>query len=187
MTSTDQDRLLCGLPINRLAWRNAHIYASDDCETVLGVLWVAEGVINTCCYSMVETLCIFTDTFNLQDDSQRLVGRDEQPPLPGNYYIITNGRSSPCFGHQLLTPDRYYHYHQGSPSTSYTCTVHRNPCSIIFSLCAWPGPAMRYNWQVSSNWWCCLVGWLRSRSCVSFSIWAVFPTVPSGRQGTRVL
>ncbi|PUU75871.1 hypothetical protein B9Z19DRAFT_1089387 [Tuber borchii] len=90
MTSTDENRLLIR-PVNRSAWRNTHIYASDDRDTALGGLWVAEGITNTYLYSMVEIFCIFTDTFGLQDDSGRLVGRDEQPLRPGNYYIITNG------------------------------------------------------------------------------------------------
>lgn len=112
MASTDENKLLCKLPLNRSAWRNTHIYASDDRDTVLGGLWVAESITNTYLYSMVEIFCIFTDTFDLQDDSGRLVERDKQPLRPGNYYIITNGRSPPCFGHRLfLTRGRFYHYH----------------------------------------------------------------------------
>ncbi|PUU81425.1 hypothetical protein B9Z19DRAFT_1113409 [Tuber borchii] len=91
MTSIDQDRIVYQAPVNRLAWRDTHIYASDSRDTVLGGLWAAEGITHTCLYSMVGILCIFTDTFVLQDDSQRLVERDEQPLQPGNYYIITNG------------------------------------------------------------------------------------------------
>ncbi|PUU75492.1 hypothetical protein B9Z19DRAFT_1102938 [Tuber borchii] len=97
MTSTDQDTFTYrydGPPINRTAYRNLFIYDSDNHDTVLGGLWVAEGVTNTNLYSMADILCIFTNAFDLQDDKQCLVERNEQPLRPGNYYIVTNGSIS---------------------------------------------------------------------------------------------
>jgi len=91
MASTDQDRVAYIQPTNRSAWHDTHIYASNDRDTVLGGLWVAPGITNANLYSMVEIFCTITDTFDLQDDSQRLVERDEEPLQPGNYYIFTKG------------------------------------------------------------------------------------------------
>ncbi|KAG0127173.1 hypothetical protein HOY82DRAFT_82038 [Tuber indicum] len=76
---------------DRSAWRNAFIYASNNRGTILGGLWVAEGITNANLYSMLEIFCFFSDTFNLQNESEQLVERDMQPLQPGNYYIVTNG------------------------------------------------------------------------------------------------
>jgi len=100
MTSADQDMFECAPPINRLAFRNLFIYDSNHRDTALGGLWVAEGITNTNLYSMVEIICIFTDTFVLEDENQRLVEKDEQPLQPGNYYIASDGKSPLRFGHR---------------------------------------------------------------------------------------
>jgi len=99
MTPAEKDTLADAPPSDRSAYRNLFIYNSADPDTMLGGLWVAEGITNNNLYSMVEILCVFTDDFNLRDDNQRLVGRDEQPLQPGNYYIVTTGRSPLRFGH----------------------------------------------------------------------------------------
>ncbi|KAG0134055.1 hypothetical protein HOY82DRAFT_638869 [Tuber indicum] len=77
--------------INRSAWRNAFIYASDNRDTIIGGLWVAEGITNANLYSMIGIFCSFSDTFDLHDESERLVERDLQQLQPGNYYIVTDG------------------------------------------------------------------------------------------------
>ncbi|KAG0639123.1 hypothetical protein HOY80DRAFT_886772 [Tuber brumale] len=76
---------------DRSGWRDTYIYASDNRSTVIGGLWVAEGITNANLYSMLEIFCSFSDTFNLQTESEQLVGRDLEPLQPGNYYIVTNG------------------------------------------------------------------------------------------------
>jgi len=91
MASTDQDKASFIQPTNRSAWHDTHIYASNDRDTVLGGLWVAPGITNANLYSMVDIICTFTASFHLQDSSQQLVEKDEQPLRPGNYYIVTNG------------------------------------------------------------------------------------------------
>ena len=88
-------------PPDRSPWRDAYIYASDDRSTVLGGLWVAEGVTNANLYSMLQVFCLFTDTFDLRDSSERLVERDGQQFKPGNYYIFTAGGFLLCFYHYL--------------------------------------------------------------------------------------
>ena len=42
---------------------------------------------------MVEIICLLTDTFDLRDNNEQLVERDEKPLQPGNYFIVSNGRS----------------------------------------------------------------------------------------------
>ncbi|KAG0642747.1 hypothetical protein HOY80DRAFT_881095 [Tuber brumale] len=79
------------MPLNRLAWRNAYIYDSRDRDTAVGGLWVSTGISNSTLYYLVQIFCIFTDTFSLRDDNEKLVLKDEQPLRPGNYYISTDG------------------------------------------------------------------------------------------------
>ncbi|PUU79006.1 hypothetical protein B9Z19DRAFT_1024283 [Tuber borchii] len=75
-------------PLNRSHWRDAYIYASDDRSTVLGGLWVAEGLTNANLYSMLQIFCLFTDTFDLYDSCEQLVERDGQLLKLGDYYIV---------------------------------------------------------------------------------------------------
>ncbi|KAG0637274.1 hypothetical protein HOY80DRAFT_1084848 [Tuber brumale] len=77
--------------LDRSTWHNIHIYASENRQTVLGGLWTAGGITNANLYSMVEIICLFSDTFDLRNESEQLVERDEQQLQPGNYYIVTNG------------------------------------------------------------------------------------------------
>jgi len=55
---------------------------------LLGGLWIAEGTTNANLYYMVEIICVFTDTFDLRDNNEQLVKRDEKPLQPGNYFIV---------------------------------------------------------------------------------------------------
>jgi len=87
--------------------RNAHIYASDNLDTLLGGLWTAEDITNANLYSMVEIFCIFNDTFDLQLHAGPLVARDNSQLQPGNYFVDFNRRSLPYFHYRLsLTLDR---------------------------------------------------------------------------------
>ncbi|KAG0642777.1 hypothetical protein HOY80DRAFT_1035529 [Tuber brumale] len=74
----------------RSAWRDTFIYSSDDRNTVLGGLLASEGMSNRDLYSIVEIICIFTDTFHIQDD-RGLVENDAYALTPRDYYIVTDG------------------------------------------------------------------------------------------------
>ncbi|PUU73776.1 HNH endonuclease-domain-containing protein [Tuber borchii] len=76
---------------NRADGRDTFIYDSNHRDTLLGGLWLTEGVTNANLYYMVEIICVFTDTFDIHDNNEQLVERDEKPLQPGNYFIVTNG------------------------------------------------------------------------------------------------
>ena len=78
---------------NRAYGRDTFIYDSNRRDTLLGGLWIAEGTTNASLYYMVEIICVFTGTFDLRDNNEQLVKRDEEPLRPGNYFIVSNGRS----------------------------------------------------------------------------------------------
>ena len=86
-------------PFARSTIRNAHIYASDSLDTLLGGLWIAEGITNANLYSMLEIFCLFSETFDLQLHGGSLVARDDSQLQPGNYIVVTNGRSLPYFNY----------------------------------------------------------------------------------------
>ena len=79
-------------PANRAGGRDTFIYDSNHRDTLLGGLWVAEGITNANLYCMVDIICIFTDTFYLRNNNEQLVERDEKPLQPGNYFIVSNGK-----------------------------------------------------------------------------------------------
>jgi len=87
---------------DRAYGRDAFIYDSNHRDTLLGGLWIGEGTTNANLYDMVEIICVFTDTFDLRDNNEQLVKRDKQPLQPGNYFIVSNGRSLLRFLHWLL-------------------------------------------------------------------------------------
>ena len=97
--SADQEWLTYMELYTRSTIRNAHIYASDDLDTLLGGLWIAEGITNANLYSMLEIFCFFSETFDLQHHGGSLVARDDFQLQPGNYIIVTNGRSLPYFNY----------------------------------------------------------------------------------------
>lgn len=97
--STEQDRLTYMALSFRSTIRNAHIYASDSLDTLLGGLWIAEGITNANLYSMLEIFCLFSETFDLQLHGGSLVARDDSQLQPGNYIVVTNGRSLPYFNY----------------------------------------------------------------------------------------
>ncbi|KAG0639122.1 HNH endonuclease-domain-containing protein [Tuber brumale] len=72
-------------------WHDTFIYASDNRAVRLGGLWAGESFTNANFYSMLEVLCFFSDTFDVHDDSEQLVDRNEEQLQPGNYYIVTSG------------------------------------------------------------------------------------------------
>jgi len=80
-------------PNNRAHERDVFIYDSNYRDTLLGGLWIAEGTTNANLYCMVDIICIFTDTFDIRDNNQQLVEKDEKPLQLGNYFIVSNGMS----------------------------------------------------------------------------------------------
>lgn len=85
---------------NRALGRNVNIYAaSDPTGLVLGGLVLTNGVTNVNLYSMVEVFLLFDSNYVLRHedvmDDSKDVPKDEQALQPGNYYILTDGRSLP--------------------------------------------------------------------------------------------
>ena len=100
-------------PADRSAWRNTHIYASRNRDTVIGGLWAAEDITNANLYSMLEIICSFSEPFDLHNESEQLVERDLQPLQPGSYYIVTKGGFFLCLPlWQPLTQNRFHHSHR---------------------------------------------------------------------------
>ena len=93
MSTIDQETQVNMPSSDRLAWRDTNIYASDNHDKLLGGLWAADGITNANIYSMIVIFCFFTEPFTLHNDSGQLVERDGQKLQPGNYHIVTNGRS----------------------------------------------------------------------------------------------
>ncbi|KAG0634689.1 hypothetical protein HOY80DRAFT_911835 [Tuber brumale] len=88
---TGEDMLSHNQPADRSGWRDTFIYSSRDRTTVIGGLWTAKGITNANLYSMVEIVCIFSETFVLHDDNEQLIESDGQQLQPGKYYIVTHG------------------------------------------------------------------------------------------------
>jgi hypothetical protein len=78
--------------VNRSAGRNVHIYDTNDPDTVLGGLYVNNGVTNANFYSMVETIIFFSNDYFLRDEGSNTILRDDHPLQPNKYYIVTQGR-----------------------------------------------------------------------------------------------
>lgn len=99
--------------------RNTFVYAAENPGTVLGGLSVTPGITNANFQSMLEIVCVFSDSFELYNQNGQLIEKDENQLQPDNYYIVTNGRYLLFFHHQeSLTPNRFYHSHRGRPATS---------------------------------------------------------------------
>jgi hypothetical protein len=77
---------------DRSRGRNVHIYDANDPSAVLGGLILANGVTNANFYSIVEILVLFTSNFELRDQSDTKIERNDDPLQPGKYYINTAGK-----------------------------------------------------------------------------------------------
>jgi len=73
--------------------RNTFVYTSKNPGTILGGLSVTPGITNANFQSMLEIVCVFSDSFELHDENGQLIKKDENQLQPGNYYIATKGRS----------------------------------------------------------------------------------------------
>jgi len=76
---------------DRSAWHDTTIYSSEDQNTALAGLWAAYGISNGDLYKMLEVICVFSDTYFLQNTTGKFVERDGNQVLAGDYYIVTDG------------------------------------------------------------------------------------------------
>jgi len=79
-------------PGDRSQGRDVHIYSIEDPDTVLCGLILTNGVTNANLYSMVEILVFFMSTFELHDENEAKIQRNDEPLQPGKYYIYTIGK-----------------------------------------------------------------------------------------------
>jgi hypothetical protein len=79
-------------PRDRSRGRTVHIYDAKNPATVIGGLIVTNGVTNTSLYSMMEILVLFTSTFELYDENEAKIQRNDEPLQPGKYYIHAVGK-----------------------------------------------------------------------------------------------
>ena len=67
---------------------NVHLYDAEDRGTVLDGLILTNGVTKSNFYSMVEILLLFQSSFSIEHETSATLERNEEPPLPGNYYVV---------------------------------------------------------------------------------------------------
>jgi hypothetical protein len=79
-------------PRDRSRGRNVHIYDANDSATVIGGLILTNGVTKANLYSMIEILVLFTSTFELRDEDDTKIERNDDPLQPGKYYINAAGK-----------------------------------------------------------------------------------------------
>lgn len=79
-------------PRDRSRGRDVYIYDAKDPNTVLGGLILTNGVTNTNLYSMVEILVLFMSDFELQNEGDTKIERNDDPLQPGRYYINAAGK-----------------------------------------------------------------------------------------------
>ena len=73
---------------NRAVGRNIHLYGARDNTSALGGLLLTTGMTNKNFYQMVEILLILETSFFLQDEPGTKVEVNDDPLLPGNYYVV---------------------------------------------------------------------------------------------------
>jgi hypothetical protein len=79
-------------PTNRSVGRNVHIYDEKDRNTALGGLILSNGITNANFYFMVRIIIICNGHFDLKDENNSLIERNDHPLQPGKYYIAATGR-----------------------------------------------------------------------------------------------
>ncbi len=70
--------------------RDVFFYDLRDLDTLLGGLALNRGVTNANFYAMVNIVLVISGPFLVQNDEGETVLQDEQPLLPGNYFIVAN-------------------------------------------------------------------------------------------------
>jgi hypothetical protein len=78
-------------PKDRLRGRNIHIYDANNLSIAIGGLILTDGVTNANFYSMVEVLVLFTSNFELCNESNTRILRNNDPLQPGDYFIHSSG------------------------------------------------------------------------------------------------
>lgn len=79
-------------PRDRLGGRNVHIYDTKDSAIAIGGLTLTNDVTKANFYSMMEILVLFTSTFELRDEDDSKIQRNDDPLQPGKYYIEATGK-----------------------------------------------------------------------------------------------
>lgn len=78
----------------RAALRDVHIFDNQTPPVEIGGLHITRGISNQLLYDMTRILIgedIPVDSWRLQDQAHQRVPQDNNPVLPGNYYIISSG------------------------------------------------------------------------------------------------
>ncbi|KAI4133790.1 MAG: hypothetical protein LQ347_002063 [Umbilicaria vellea] len=81
-------------PRDRSRGRNVQIYDAKDHTSVLGGLILTNGVTNANLYSMIEIVVLFTTDFEIRDEGDTKIERNDDPLQPGVYYINAIGHFS---------------------------------------------------------------------------------------------
>ena len=82
---------MSGAGVRTLA-RNVFFYDLRDLSILLGGLVLNPGVTNANFYSMIDIVLVISSTYFLQNDNSETLQRDSQPLLPGNYFIVADGK-----------------------------------------------------------------------------------------------
>jgi hypothetical protein len=76
---------------DRSVGRNVHIYDASNPDTVLGGLYVNNGVTNASFHLMIEIIFFFSSDYSLRDEDGNTILRNNYPLQPNKYYIVTQG------------------------------------------------------------------------------------------------
>lgn len=79
-------------PVDRAEGRNIWVYDAKDRTVVLGGLLLTNGVTNANFYFMVEIIILFTTDFELRDEGDLKIEKNDDPLRPGSYYLNASGK-----------------------------------------------------------------------------------------------
>jgi hypothetical protein len=79
---------------NRASGRDVFLYDLESL-TLLGGLVVTPGITNALLYTMTEIATTVADPFYIQNDNGQEVPRNNDPLVPGNYFIVADGHVAP--------------------------------------------------------------------------------------------
>lgn len=92
LTSLTSAHVSTMAPRDRSRGRNVQIYDAKDHTSVLGGLILTNGVTNANLYSMIEIVVLFTTDFEIRDEGDTKIERNDDPLQPGVYYINAIGK-----------------------------------------------------------------------------------------------
>ena len=78
---------------NRSDGRDVHIFDARKPTDVLGGLILTPGVTNKNFYAMINLFVLINGTYHLRHNSDTIVPKDDAPLLPGEYFIVSTGKS----------------------------------------------------------------------------------------------